>query len=66
LWFRFGLGTGVENQIEGNGFDGNRLLHEAVEKFAAVSGTPPVESESELVQVVIEVLVTDGSLMGSH
>jgi hypothetical protein len=37
LWFRFGLGARVENPIEGNGFDGHRLLHEAEEKFAAVS-----------------------------
>jgi hypothetical protein len=35
LWFRFGLGSGVKNPIEGNWFDRYSLLHEAKEDLAA-------------------------------
>jgi hypothetical protein len=66
LWFGFGFGSGVKNPIQGNRFDGYGLLQEAEEELAAALGPPPVESEGELVEVVIEMLVADCSLVGSH
>ena len=64
LWF--GLGFGVKDPIQGNRFDYDCLLHEAKEQFAAAFGSPPIEAERELVQVVVKMLVADRSLVGSH
>src|ERR1700687_230826 len=64
LWF--GLGFGVKDPIQGNRFDYDCLLHEAKEQFAAAFGSPPIEAESELVQVGVKVLVGGRSLVGSH
>ena len=66
LWFGFGLGCGVKNQVQGNGLHCDRLLREAEKQLAAAFGSPPVESERELVQVVIEMLVANRSLVGSQ
>src|ERR1019366_4026179 len=66
LWFGFGLDSGVKNPVQGNGLDGYGLLHEAGKELAPAVGSPPVESELELIQVVIEMLVADRSLVGSH
>ena len=35
LWFRFRLGVGVKNALKGYGLDGDGLLHETEEEFAA-------------------------------
>ncbi len=35
LWFRVGLDSGVKDLSQGNGFDCQRLLHEAEEELAA-------------------------------
>ena len=35
LWFRFDLGSGVKDPIQGNGLDCQRLLHQAEEELAA-------------------------------
>ena len=56
----------VKDPIQGNRFDYDCLLHEAKEQFAAAFGSPPIEAERELVQVVIKMLVADRSLVGSH
>jgi len=66
LWFSFGFDSGVKNPVQGNGLDGYSLLHEAKKELAPAFGSPPVESERELIQVVIEMLVADRSLVGSH
>src|SRR3989475_2807180 len=47
-----------------NGFDAYRLLSQPEEELAATSRSASVESKGELLQVVIEVLVTDRPLMG--
>ena len=66
LWFRVGFNSGVKDPSQGNGLDCQRLLHEAEEELAAAFGSPPVESERKLIQVVIEMLVADRPLVGSH
>ena len=37
LWFGLDLSFGVKNPIQGNGLNGQRLLHEAKEELAAAS-----------------------------
>ncbi len=44
----------------------DRLLEQAVEQQAAVAGAAAVEAERELVQVVVELVVTDRALMGAQ
>jgi hypothetical protein len=56
----------VKDPIQGNRFDYDCLLDEAKEQFAAAFGSPPIEAERELVQVVVRMLVADRSLVGSH
>ena len=56
----------MNNQIVGNGIDGHRLLRQAKEKLAAAFRSAPVEAEGELIQVVVEVFVTDRALVGPH
>ena len=34
LWFRVGFNSGVQDPSQGNGFDYQRLLHEAEEELA--------------------------------
>jgi hypothetical protein len=63
LWFRFRLGSGVKNMIQGYWFDRDGLLHETEEELAAAFGPSAVESEGELVQVVVEMLVADRPLV---
>ena len=65
LWFLFRPGFGVKNPIQGDGLDRHGLLHEPEEKLAAARSSPPVESERELIEVVVEMLVADGALVGS-
>ena len=52
--------------MQGYGFDGHSLLYEAEEELAAALGSPPVETECEFIQIVIEMLVADRALMCSH
>ena len=66
LWFRVGFDFGVKDPSQGNGLDCQCLLHEAEEEFAATFGFPPIKSKRKLVQVVIEMLMTDRPLVGSH
>ena len=66
LWFCFTLGFRVKNPMQGNRLDCYGLLHEAKKELAPAFGSPPVESERELIQVVIEMLVADRSLVGSR
>jgi hypothetical protein len=44
----------------------NCLLQKAVEQKAASSGSSAIETKRELVQVVVQMLATHASLMGSH
>ena len=68
LWFGFrnSFKGGVENSCKGNWVDRNGLLHQAEEQLPAAFRSPSIESERELIQVVIEMLVADGPLVGSH
>lgn len=45
---------------------GNGLLGEAMEEQPAGRGTSAIETEGEFVEVVVEMLVLDAALMGSH
>ena len=47
----------------GVGISGHSALQESVEEQATVAGVTSVEAERELVQVVVELVVTDGSLV---
>ncbi len=51
---------------EGHGLKSHSLLHEAVEEFASVPGCPTIESEGELIKVVIQLLSRYGPLMGTQ
>ena len=57
--------AGLDDPGIGDRFDVYRLLDEAEEELAAAVGPATVESKSELVQVVVEMLTADGPLMGS-
>ena len=46
--------------------DSHSLLREAKEELTSTLRSPSVEAERELVQIVVEVLMADGSLMGSE
>ena len=57
LWFRTTVNRFVRDWCHRD-----RLLDKAVEEFATTSGRPPVEPESEFVQVIVEMFVTHRSL----
>jgi hypothetical protein len=62
LWSLFEPGrSGV-----GNWFNVYRVLHQPEEQLASAARAAAVESKGELIQVVIEVFVADGPLMGSY
>ena len=46
--------------------NGHSLLRETEEEFAAAFRSPPIEAERELIQIVVEVLLTDRTLVGPH
>lgn len=50
----------------GTGGNGHPLLEEPIEQFSSRAGGPSVETESEFVEVVVEMSVTDGPLMRSQ
>jgi len=67
LWFVCTFpGLGVNNAVADNGINGHGLLHEAKEELTATLGSPPIETEGELIQIVVQVFMTDGSLVRSH
>ena len=43
--------------------DGDGLLHQSIKQFPAMPGGPPVEPERELVEVVVQMRVSNGALM---
>src|SRR5664279_2981166 len=45
---------------------GDGVLDEAMEEQSAGLGAPAVEAEGEFVEVVVEMLELDATLMGSH
>ena len=50
----------------GYGLHRHGLLQQPVEELATVARSPAVEAEGELVEVVVEVLATDRTLVCSH
>src|SRR5450759_3091991 len=50
----------------GNRIDGHSLLRQTKEELAAALGSSAIESEREFIEIVVEVLLTDRSLVGSH
>ena len=57
---------GGDNFLVSCWFQGHGLLDEAVEQFASTVRSAPVEAEGELVQVILEMLCPDRSLMRSQ
>ena len=45
------------------GLNIHRLLNQSIKQLPSVPGCPPVESEREFVQIVVEVSSTDGPVM---
>ena len=52
--------------VMGNRIGGHSLLRQTKEELASTLGSPAIEAERELVQIVVEVLVADRSLVGSN
>lgn len=48
LWFSLRLGE------QSHGIDGHGLLREAKEELAPTLGSPAIEAEGELIQIVVE------------
>jgi len=63
LGLRFRLGLRVKNPIQRRRVDHDGLPHETEKELAATFGSPPVETEGELVRVVGQALVTDRPLV---
>ena len=68
LWFGDFLGfcNRVNNHLVSRRIHGYRLLDEPIEEFAAAFGFAAVETEGELVQVVVQMFVAHGALMGGQ
>ena len=65
LPFIFGLGVGHEF-TEGHRMHGNALFDQPVEEHAAMRGLAAVEPEREFVQISLQVVFFEGSLMCPH
>jgi hypothetical protein len=50
----------------GNRIDGHSLLCQTKEELASALGSSAIEPERKFIQIVVEVLMTDRSLVGSH
>jgi len=50
----------VNYTVTGNRIDGHSLLHQTKEKLASTLGSTTIESERELVEIVAQMLMTDG------
>ena len=68
LWFGgfLRLCNRVNNHLVSRGVHGYSLLHEPIEEFASASGFAAVETESELVEVLVQMFVTHSALMGAQ
>jgi len=58
--------SGVDDLVISDRIDGHRLLRQAKEELATAFGSPTVEPECELIQIVVQMLMTDCTLVGSH
>src|SRR3974390_574631 len=56
----------MNNPVSRYRVDTHGLLHEAEKQLAPTLGSSPIKAERELIQIVVQVLVADGSLMSSH
>ena len=52
--------------VMGNGIDGHRLLRQTKEELASTLGSTAIEPEREFIEIVVQVLMADCSLVGSH
>src|ERR1035437_1536496 len=55
----------VDDPVISDRIDGHSLLRKTKEQLTSTLGSSSVEAERELVQIVVKVLMTDRSLMGS-
>jgi hypothetical protein len=65
-WTQPRLAGSFNDRFVGQGIYAYGILEQAEEEQPAPSRAPTVESEAELVEVVVEVLVTDGALVGAE
>jgi hypothetical protein len=56
----------VNYPVMGNGIDDHSLLRQTKEELASTLGSPAIEPEREFIEIVVQVLMADGSLVGSH
>jgi len=56
----------VNYPMMGNRIGGHSLLGQTKEELAPTLGAPAIEPEREFIQIVVQVLMTDRSLVGSH
>ncbi len=56
----------MNDLVAGHRIDGDGLLSEAKEQLSSAARLAPVESKRELVQIVVQMLVADRTLMRSH
>jgi hypothetical protein len=56
----------VNYLVMGNGIDGHRLLRQTKEELASTLGSTAIEPEREFIEIVVQVLMADCSLVGSH
>ena len=56
----------MNDPVVGHRIDSHSLLREAKEELAPTLGPPPIEAERELIQIIVEVLMADRSLVGSN
>ena len=56
----------MNDPVVSHGIDGHGLLREAKEELAPTLGLPAIDPERELIQIVVEVLMADRSLVGSN
>jgi hypothetical protein len=56
----------VDDLVVSDRVDGHRLLRQTKEEFAATLGSPAIEPECELIQIVVQVFLADRPLVGSR
>ena len=56
----------VDDPVTGDRINGHNWLRQTKEKLASTRGSSAIEAEREFIQIVVQVLVTDGRLVGAH
>jgi hypothetical protein len=56
----------VNYPVMGNGIDRHSLLRQTKEELASTLGSTAIEPEREFIEIAVQVLMADCSLVGSH